>query len=94
MARLIRSDGTETIVTPVGKRWTLKELQTHVGGYIEFMPGIGKIRMILDEEGRLKQKPENQKATDIVMEALRGKILRYQPVIVGDVLILEKGEKM
>ena len=93
MARLIRSDGTETIVTTIGKRWTLKELQTHVGGFIEIMPGIA-LRMILDEEGLIKMKPINHKATDIVMEALRGKLLRYQPVIVGDVLILEKGEKM
>ena len=94
MAKLIRSNGTETIVHPTGKKWTLKELQTHVGGCIEIIPGIGKILMILDEEGLLKMKPINHKATDIVMEALQGKVLRYQPLIVGDVLILEKGEKM
>jgi hypothetical protein len=94
MAKLIKTDGTETEVHPVGKRWTLQELQGHVGGYIEMMPGIGKMRMLLDEEGLLKMKPVNRKATDIVLGILAGKVLRYEPLIVGDVLILEKGEKM
>ena len=94
MAKLIKSDGTEIDVFPIGKRWTLQELQNHVGGYIEMMPGVGKMRIILDEEGRLKNKPVNQKATQMITEILRFKPLRYQPVIVGDVLILEKVEKM
>lgn len=94
MAKLIKSDGTEEIVYPRGKKWTLLELQTAVGGYIEIMPGIGKLRLIMDEEGLLKMKPLNVKATDIVEEALAGKQLWYHPTIVGDVLILDPGEKM
>lgn len=93
MAKLIRADGTEEIVHPKGKRWTLSELQGHVGGLIEYMPSVGRLRMIMDEEGRLKGKAVNHKATKIVTECLAHKILMYQPVIVGDVLILDPGEK-
>lgn len=92
MARLIKADGTESEVHPQGKKWTLAEMQGLVGGYIEYMPGI-KIRMVMDEEGKLKNKPINQVATTIVQMALLGKPLRYVPVIVGDVVIIEKGEK-
>lgn len=94
MARLIRVDGTETIVTPKGKKWTLEELQMLVGGYIEFVPSIQPVRMLVDEEGLLKMKPLNAKATDIVCQKLAGKQVFGNPVIVGDVLILDKGEKM
>ena len=73
MAKLIKVDGTEIEVKSKGKKWTLTELQEHVGGFIEIMPGIGKIRMILDEEGLLKMKPINVRATDIVLDALKGK---------------------
>jgi len=93
MARLIKTDGTEEIVLPAGPKWTFKELQKHVGGYIEYMPSVGKLRMIMDEDGRMKGKPVNAKATKIVTECLTGRALRYQPVIVGDVLILDQGEK-
>jgi hypothetical protein len=93
MARLIHTDGTEEVVHPKGKKWSLEELQAHVGGLIEYMPGIGRTRMILDEEGRLKGKEVNEKATMIVHNILLGKDLRYVPVLVGDVLLLEPGEK-
>jgi hypothetical protein len=101
MARLIRTDGTEAHVTPKrGNRWTLLELQQHVGGYIEEMPGVGGLRILFDEEGQLKNLPFNAVATAIVMEAVlaeaqrRGCGLRYQPRIVGNALVLEPGERM
>ncbi len=95
MARLLRADNTETIVHPAKKKWTLLELQTLVGGYIEIMPGV-PFQMIMDEEGRLKQKPVNMAATTIVREALLAtkQELRYRPIIVGDVLILDPKEKI
>jgi len=93
MARLIKADGTEEIVHPKGKRWTLSELQTMVGGYIEYMPGINPTRMVMNEEGNIKGQSLNIRATKIVTELLKGKNLRYQPHIRGDVLILETGEK-
>lgn len=94
MATLIKSDGTEEKVTPKGKKWTLVELQTHVGGFIEYMPGMKSFKMILDEEGRLSKKPVNLKATEMVRKELIGQYLRYDPVIVGDVLILDKDDKI
>ena len=90
MARLIHPDRTEEIVHPRGMKWTLKELQSHVGGYTEFIPFLN---MIVNEEGRWRNQLINQIATDIMIEALRGR-LKYGPVIVGDVLILDKTEKM
>lgn len=101
MAILIRPDGTENHVTPKrGNRWTLEELQEHVGGSIEQMPGVRGLRMLFDEEGQLKGLPFNAVATAIVMEAVlaeaerRGCGLRYHPRIVGNALVLEPGEKM
>ena len=94
MARLIKADGTEETKTPKGKKWTLEELQNLVGGDIELMPGIGKLRLLMDEYGMHKMKPINLKATEIVRDALAGKVLRYNPTIVGDVLILDDKEKM
>ena len=94
MAKLYRADGTETTVNPKGKKWTLEELQNVVGGYIEMMPGVGTLKMVLDEEGRLKGKPVNLAATEMVQIILQGKPLRYNPVICGDVLVLDKGERV
>jgi len=94
MALLIRADGREEIVRPAnGKKFTLKELQTHVGGYIELMPGM-PFQMLVDEEGSLKRKPYNAKATEMVLRLLEGKRLRYIPQLVGDVLILDNSERM
>jgi len=95
MAKLLRSNNTEAVVHPANRHWTLSELQTLVGGYIELMPGV-LFQMIMDEEGRLKQKPVNVAATAIVREALLAtkKPLRYLPTIVGDVLILDKNERL
>ena len=94
MARWIKADGTEKKVTPFGKKWTLSELQEKVGGHIETMPSIKPIRMVMNDMAALKSSPINMTATDIVRVALKGKPLRYSPVIRGDVLVLEKGELM
>jgi len=94
MAILIKVDGTETKVSPKRAAWTLEEFQKIVGGYFTIMPGVRPLRMIMDEEGDLRGKEINQKATDMVRLALKDKPLRYNPVIRGDVLVLEKGERM
>lgn len=94
MAKWIKADGTEVAVVSVGRKWTLKELQDKVGGYIQIMPGVGRLRMVMNEEAALRPLPINQKATDLVRVALKGKTLMYVPVIRGDVLVLEKGESM
>ena len=96
MARLLKADGTDTFVYPEGKKWTLAELQKYVGGDIELMPGIGARRIIMNEYGQRLRLPINYKATEYIRTLLlETKVpLRYNPVIVGDVLILEAKEKM
>lgn len=95
MARWIKSNGDEEAVHPSnGKNWTLEELQKYVDGDVEIMPGMGTLRIIMNEYAKLKNLPVNLKVSDMVTKKLQGKILRYQPVIRGNCLILEPGEKM
>lgn len=108
MARLIRANGTEEYIVPTGRQWSLKELQDAVGGYIEMMPGIDPVRIVLNEEGRLRDLPANAVATRIVHTVLAemlgvkvddlprevGHRLTYLPMIVGDALVLEPKERM
>ena len=44
---------------------TLKELQKMVGGYIEIVHLANGDQMIIDEEGKLKEKPVNMEATEL-----------------------------
>ncbi len=86
MAKLIKTDGTETIVYPAhGKSFTLQELQKLVGGYIEMVRTVDGKQMIINEEGKLNDLPVNDKATVLYVHCLAD-------VIVGDAVILEKGE--
>ena len=70
------------------KAQELSKLQEYVGGYIETVVGTydGKqCDLIFDEEGKLINKPLNQKATEL----WQGKDARYwQDVLVGDVVVL------
>ncbi len=95
MANLYSPDGTVTVVNPAGKKWTLAELQGHVEGDIEMMPGI-KARVIFNDIGALKLLPVNMKASLLVQELLLAtkKPLRYLPVLRGNVLVLDPKEKM
>ena len=93
MAVLVTPDGKETKVQPRGKRWGLEELQEHVGGYIEKMPGV-EPTILFDEDGKRKNLPFNAKATQRVNALLEGQVLRYIPQLVGNVLFLEPGEKL
>jgi len=58
---------------------SLKELQDMAGGYIQVVEIKGK-QIIIDEEGKLKDKPLNEEATD-----LWG--VDYD-IIVGDAVVL------
>jgi len=77
----------------------LSELQELVQGDIEMMPGI-KTRVIFNEMAALKSLPINQKATYFVQQMLVTKVsgnmgmLRYLPVLRGNVVVLTIGEKM
>jgi len=85
MAELIKATGERSEIHPErGRKFKLEELQRYVGGYIERVQvEIDKKRldMIVDEEGRLKNKPFNEDASEIANR-----------VIVGDVVIAKKGE--
>lgn len=61
----------------------LQDLQRAVGGYIEYVPipAMPGLRMVVDEEGLLKDKKYNAMASEIAMRP-----------IVGDAVIMEIDE--
>jgi hypothetical protein len=46
-----------------GSHWELTELQTMVGGYIEVVRTRAGRYLVIDEDGKLKDKPLNRRAT-------------------------------
>ena len=64
-----------------GKFFTLKELQTIVGGYIECLSLKNGMTMVVNEEGKLEGLPYNDLATDIAYNS------GYMDIIVGIVLV-------
>lgn len=83
-ATLIKVDGSETAITPKNeKKFSLEELQGYVGGHIELTRTNKPVRdMYIDEEGKLKSKPINVKATELYQYG------NHDP-IVGDVVVIE-----
>lgn len=78
---IVKVDGTTILVVPnKGTRFTLKEVQEIVGGYVERVRLPHKAVMLVDEEGKLKSKPVNQAASEVAGQT-----------IVGDVLLLPHG---
>lgn len=60
VAFLVHESGRFEVIKPKNEKFTLKELQTVVGGYIELAPvKFGNYFIVLDEEGRLKGKKQN-----------------------------------
>lgn len=89
MAKLYRSTGEVLEVQPEdGKHFSLKELQKHVGGYIEnvFSRRTEEI-LVVNEEGKVHHLPLNEKATE-VFTGWFGQI----DVIVGDALLCTNRE--
>ena len=85
MATLLRTDGSaEALQPPNGTHWTLAELQTLVGGYIEIIRTVDGKFMVIDEEGKLahKRKALNRAATMIYVHGRRDPI-------VGDALLVD-----
>jgi hypothetical protein len=76
MATLQRADGTTEKVEPKdGTTFSLEEMQALVGGYIEpvFLPG--DTMMLVDEEGRLKKRPVNEFASNLMFATIAGDVL-------------------
>jgi Domain of unknown function (DUF3846) len=83
MAHLYREDGTiETLRPSNGVNWTLGELQTLVGGYIEIVRTVDGRNIVIDEEGKLKGKELNIMATRLYIHG------RHDP-IVGPAVIID-----
>ena len=92
MAKWIKADGNVVEVSPknAGKCFTLEELKSIVGGWIECINISPKQVMVINEEGKLLNLPYNAVAT----EAFR---MAFQPTddfIVGDALLCEIGTEI
>jgi hypothetical protein len=87
MAKVIKADGTVTEVKPKnGTDFDLQEVYDHTEcDFVQVVASKDDKLIILDEEGKMKSKPFNQKATQ---EYIYGN----QDPIVGTVLICEPSE--
>jgi len=83
VAKVIKIDGSERDLYDVG----LESLQQAVGGYIQIVPTNDGRWLVLDEEGKLKEKQVNRKGTELT----RG-IVDDSDFIVGDVVVANKDE--
>ncbi len=83
MATIIRADGSTEPLTDM----SLPSLQGAVGGYIEIVATNDGRLLVLDEEGKCKNKPVNEKAT-----ALTRGIVADDDLIVGDVVLADDKE--
>ena len=110
MAFILKTDGT----TKELKEVNLESLQKAVGGYIQILSTNKGQEIVVDEEGKLKNKPVNKLATELYqdskfrniaddfidnlddtdfdMDNIINIISSMGDKIVGDVVILEKGE--
>lgn len=84
MGQIIKTTGETIEVSPKkGKYFSLQELQTIVGGYIEMVYLDDSRFMVVNEEGKLKNLPLNEKATEL---------FNSTDYIVGDVLVCSRKE--
>lgn len=74
------------IITPAnGQTFTLEELQTAVGGYIETIELLDGRVMVINEEGKLENLPKNPIATAVALDAGIAK----NDYIVGNALVCD-----
>lgn len=70
---LIKADTTLEAIRPDnGTDFTLSELHKYIGGYIEIVRVDEKYVLVVDEEGRLKNKPINKFASKIANQVIVG----------------------
>jgi len=84
MATLYKTDGTKVTVKGTGKRGalTLEQMQEAVGGFVEVVAIPYKaIRVLVNEEGRFKGLPLNEKVSAMV-----------GVLVVGDALVADAKE--
>ncbi len=88
MAQIIKTTGEVIEAKPDnGTDFSLEELQAIVGGYIEVVSLRDGRLIVCDEEGKLKGKERNNKATDIFQAAMP-----TRDFIVGDALVCDVDE--
>jgi len=88
MAILIETDGTQSNIKPKGLTFTLNELQNLVGGFIQVIVLPDGRPLIMDEEGKLKDKSYNEKATTLARTAG----IADADFLVGRCILCEEGE--
>lgn len=94
MAKLFRTNGVVEVVSPKnGSKFTAKELQGLVGGWLEAV-GVfnNSVFAICDEEGKLKNKPANLIATMFARNLYMMEGLQFRDHFVGDVIFVSKDE--
>lgn len=75
-AMLIKADTTVEAITPKESEcFSLKELQDYVGGYIEILNLENDYILVVDEEGRLKNKKLNKKASEFAGQPIVGDVV-------------------
>lgn len=98
MATLFMANGTIKHVVPEnGKTFTLEELQQHVGGYVELIPGVKHLlqgcMMLADEEALIKDpKPQINVPISVWIQhhnnrpscIVRGNVLLLTPLEMGE----------
>jgi hypothetical protein len=87
MPTLYKPDGTVETIQP-GTKLSLERMQKLVGGYVQSIKLNADLRMVVDEDGRLKGLPPNEGAT----AALRSFLGPDTVVIVGNALVGNKKE--
>jgi hypothetical protein len=88
MAQIIKTSGAVIETKPKnGTDFQLDELQSIVGGYIEVVSLRDGRLIVCDEEGKLKGKERNNKATDILHS-----VFNNNDFMVGDVLVCNENE--
>ena len=84
MTTTINPNGTK-IHTFTNKAPDLKTMQKLVGGYIQIVtPQDASMEIVMDEEGKLKEKPANIKATELW---LGDNEKDWHDILVGDIVV-------
>lgn len=84
LSTVINTDGIYKNVEPSnGEDFSLEELRRFVGGHIEIVRLSKSQVMVVNEEGKVNDLPENQYATMLV------NIAGIRDVIVGNVLVCD-----
>lgn len=88
MAVVVKTDGTFDALLPKNNKvFTLEELKSVVGGYIEIVPLDEDYLMVINEEGKLLNLPINEGATRYYRKSRN-----TDDFIVGNVLICSNKE--